>query len=100
MIGARRIADIGAGGILAKLVAEHAVEHQDLLAAAMLVPLEPAAGGVAHQAGGARHLGTVAFEHLARDARHRRVDPGQIRCRDDRALSQISIDQHCSSPAP
>src|SRR5216683_1402947 len=97
--GARRVADIGAGGIVAALVAEHAVEHEYLLAAAMLVPLEAAAGGVAHQGGGARHLAAVALQHLAGDARHRRVDPGQVCRLDDGALRQIGVDQHGIPPA-
>ena len=65
MAAGRRVADIGAGGIVAVLVLKDAVQHQELLAAAMGVRREVAVPGVADDGGGAGHLVPDAVEHAA-----------------------------------
>ena len=90
----RRIADIGAGGIVAMLVLEDAVEHQELLAAAMGVRREMAVRGVADDRGGARHLVPDAVEHAAVhawDRRRRPVQPGRMH---RRASAEIRVEVH------
>src|SRR5579883_743312 len=90
----RRIAQIGAGGIVAMLVGEDAVEDEDFLAAAMLVRGKAAAGREADKARRPRHLAAVALQHLALDAGLGRGGPGQRRGVDDRALEEIRVDPH------
>lgn len=65
MARARRIAQISARRIIAVLIREHAVEHEDLLAAVMHVFIKAGTGGVTHDAGGARDLITDPVEHGA-----------------------------------
>lgn len=61
MAAARRIAQIGAGRVIAVLVREHAVEHQDFFTAGVAVGIKVRTGGVAHDAGGACDWVSPAF---------------------------------------
>ena len=93
--GARRIAHVHAGAEVAVLVGEHALQHEELLAAAVDVRIEGAVRRVAHDAGGARHLLAVALQHAPVHAGQRRSDPGQLLAVHHRALAEIGIDFHC-----
>ena len=68
---AGRMAQVGARRVVTGLVAEDAFEHQDLLAAAMHVPVEARPGRIAHQAGGTRHFVAHPVEHAPLDAGQR-----------------------------
>jgi hypothetical protein len=94
MSAARRVAQIATGRIVAALVTEHPVEHEDLLAATMHMLGKMTAGGKAHQAGGARHLVADAVQ---RDARHTllwRVLPGQGGGVQHHTLFEVGIQLH------
>src|SRR5437879_3611655 len=94
MARARRIAHISAGGIVALLVGEYAVQHEELLAAAVLMGIEGAPRSVANDAGRPSNLAPVALEHLALDARQGRAKPGQVPRVHHDPLRQIGMDQH------
>ena len=68
MAGARRIAQISARRIVAVFIREHAIEHEDFLAAVMHMFIKAGAGGVTHDAGGARDFITDPVEHAPVDA--------------------------------
>src|SRR5215472_7248606 len=59
----RRVANISARGVVAMLVLKDALQHQELLAAAVGVGREAAARGVTDDRGRARHLIADAVEH-------------------------------------
>src|SRR5258708_7750453 len=99
MRGGWRIADIRAGRKVAVLVLEHAVEHEELFAAAMRVRREAGAQGVAHDRGRARHLAAHAIEHAALDAGDRRPRPGEARRVDDGAAGGACGAIHSGLPA-
>ena len=68
----RRIADVGADRKVAVFVREHALEHEELLAAAMGVRREAGSRRVADDRSRARHLVADAIEHAP-------LDPGDWR---------------------
>lgn len=49
MSRAHRVAQVGAGGMVALLIREGSFRHQDFLAAAMAMTIEPAERGVTHE---------------------------------------------------
>ncbi len=89
-----RVANVGAGGKIAVVVGEGAVEHQELFAAGMFMGREPAARGIAAEAGRARDLVAVALQQATLDAGERRGDPWQRAGRDDHAPVEIGVELH------
>ena len=95
----RRVANVGAGREIALLVLEHAVEYQELLAAAMGVGGEAAIRGIAHDAGGAGDLAADPVEHAAVHAGRRRGLPGQRSRVDRRPPGKVRVQVHRSCSA-
>ncbi|GAC1629121.1 MAG: hypothetical protein NVS9B10_19870 [Nevskia sp.] len=93
---ADRTAQIAAGRVRAELVLEHAVEHQDLLAAAMRVRREARARRVAHDARRARHFIAVAFEPAAQHAGLGRGAPGHVLGPDHDAAPVVGMQLHAA----
>ena len=90
----RRVAHVGARRVIAMLILEHAVEYQELFAAAMGVRREMAVRRVAHDRCGARDLFADAVEHPPIDPGHGRGNPGQSRGVDHGALGEIGVQFH------
>jgi hypothetical protein len=90
-----------AGGPVAVLVAEHAVEHEDLLALGMVVRVEGRVGLVAHDRCDLTGLGRADEVHaLAPDRAARARGPGHARGVGARERRQIAVDgiAHGSRP--
>src|SRR5690606_1770329 len=90
--GADGIPDVGAGRVEAVLVAEHAFQHEELLAATMDVFGERAVRRVTHERGRPRHFLADAVEHHALNPRHRGGDPAVVMRADDYRLREIRVD--------
>ena len=93
-MGARRIAHIAARRIVAALVLEDAVQHQNLLAAGMAMGGKGAAGGVAHDGGGAGFLPADAEQHAPLHPRCGTGHPGLRSGMDHGADGEIVVQQH------
>jgi hypothetical protein len=75
-------------------VLKYAIQHQELLAAAMGVRWEPAVRSVANDRGRARHFITDAVEHSPvdpGDGRRRPVQPSCVHCR---TSAEVSVEVH------
>ena len=77
MLGTNWVAQVAARWIVALFIGKGAREHQDFFATTMTVPIEAAAGGIAHNRAGAGHFTAEAIEHAPLHARQRRWGPGQ-----------------------
>ena len=88
---ARRIAQIGACGVVAAFIGKDAFKHQDFFTAAMHMPGKAGARQVAHDAGGPRNFRANAVQHASLNAGQRRWEPfGASSTRDD-ALREVVI---------
>lgn len=76
VVKAERIAEIGAGAEVTGLVGEDAVQHEDFLAARMIMAAEAGAGIVADDRRGMSALGFLACKRLAPHAGLRAGHPG------------------------
>ena len=94
MPGSGGIPQVGAGRIGARLIAEGALQDEDLFAASVAVALEPVARGVAHDRGRPGHLGPAPIEHPALDARHRGRGPGECQRVQHGPLAEIGVQFH------
>src|SRR5258708_534555 len=101
MAAARRIADIGARGVVAMFIRKYAAEHQEFFTQAMFVRGKGAGRCVANERGSARDLASNTVEQAAVDAGLWRWNPGHLIGRDRHPLGEIGIDQfvrHSTSP--
>ena len=90
----RRVAHIGACGIVAVFILKHALQDDKFFAAGMGMRREIAARRIAHDRRGACHLVTDPVEHTPIHALHRRglpVDP--VRMHDD-TPGKIRVELH------
>jgi hypothetical protein len=70
MAKAFRVAKVGAGGVVARLIGKRAFQHEDFFAERMAMLGETCARVVANDAGGVAALGVFAGKGFAGDARH------------------------------
>lgn len=96
--GSRWIANVRAGGIIAMLILEYTLEHEEFFPALMRVAREVGMRSVADDGGGARHLPTDPIQHAALDASSWRGRPFERRCMDHCALREIRIELHDAVP--
>src|ERR1043166_5171108 len=99
MRGARWVAEITAGRIVAMFVLKSTVQHENLLAATVRVAGKSTPGSIAHDRGGAGDLAADAEQHAPVDARRRAGHPIQLRGVDDNGFRQIVVNAHGLAPS-
>ena len=98
MAAAGRVADIGACRIVAMLVLEGALQHDEFLAPAMGMGGKGAARRIADDGGGTRHLIPDPVQHPAIDTLHGRSLPGLLFRVHNDAFREICIQFHVTAP--
>ena len=83
---AGRIADVGAGRVIAVFVGEHTLEYQEFLAFRMAMAGKRTSRRVAHDAGCPRDLVADAIQHQPVDPGFGRHDPQVVARHDPRQL--------------
>src|SRR3954447_3735018 len=98
---ALRIEKIGAGGPVAVLVGEHALQHEDLFALGMIVRREPRPGLIAHDGSDLPGLGRAHQVNALAPHRSGRAGrpghPGRVGYGPDR---EISVDRPARTTSP
>ena len=89
-----RVADIRTDRVVAVLVLEDSLDHEELFSAFVRMCREMAARRVSDDRGRSCHLVADTIEHAAFDSRHGRGDPGQTGSMNDSALGKICIQVH------